>query len=136
MVRFGYLMLHDGRWGDQQIVPADYVHKATTPSPYNPHYAFSLEFELNTDGAAPTAPRDLYGKRGGGGFALGVVPSLDLVIWKIGGQDGWYEEKETGLPEPKPYDGSRAGWKPTVDEDAAAERTFEMVVAAIADNKK
>ena len=39
-----------GRIG--RLYPADYVHKATTPSPYNPHYAFSLQFELNTDGAS------------------------------------------------------------------------------------
>jgi CubicO group peptidase (beta-lactamase class C family) len=136
MLRFGYLLLHDGRWGDQQIVPADYVHKATTPSPYNPHFAYGLQFELNTDGGAPAAPRDLYWKRGGGGFAVGVAPSLDLVVWKMGGFDSEYEEKDTGLPELKPYDGSRAGWKPTVEENASALRAFEMVVAAINDNRK
>jgi hypothetical protein len=71
-----------------------------------------------------------------GGFALGVVPSLDLVVWKMGGRDYQYEEKDTGLPELKPYDGSRAGWKPTVDENASALRALEMVVAAINDKRK
>ena len=65
-----------------------------------------------------------------------VVPSRDLVIWKMGGRDDQYDEKNTGLPELKPYDGSRAGWKRTVDEDASALRALEMIVAAIDDNKK
>jgi len=136
MVRFGYLLLHEGRWGNRRIVPADYVRKATTPSPYNPHFAFSLQFGLNTDGAAPAAPRDAYWKRGSGGFAIEVVPSLDLVVWKMGGRDDQYQEKNTGLPELKHYDGSRAGWKRTVDENASAFTALEMVVAAIDDGKR
>src|SRR5208282_6283454 len=136
MLRFGYLLLHDGRWTDRQIVPADYVHKATTPSPYNPHYAFSLQFELNTDGEAPAAPRDAYWKGGAGGFAVFVVPSRDLVVWKMGGRDDQCDEKNTELPELKPYDGSRQRWKRTVDEGASALRALEMIVAAIDDNKK
>jgi CubicO group peptidase (beta-lactamase class C family) len=134
MLRFAYLLLHHGSWAGHQIVPADYVRKATTPSPYNPHYAYSLQFELNSDGEAPTAPRDAYWKRGAHGFAFYVVPSLDLVIWKMGGGDGEYAEKDTGLPELKPYDGSRAGWtdwKRPEDIGAAALRMMEMVVAAI-----
>lgn len=136
MLRFAYLLLHNGRWAGRQIVPADYVRKATTPSPYNPHFAYSLQFELNSDGEAPAAPRDAYWKHGYGGFAFCVVPSLDLVIWKIGGYDSQYEEKDTGLPELKPYDGSRAGWKRTEDEDASALRMLEMVVAAVVDVRR
>jgi len=135
MLRFGYLLLHQGLWQARQLVPAEYVHRATTPSPYNPHYAYGLQFELNSDGEAPRAPRDAYWKHGFGGFALCVVPSLDLVVWKMGGHDSQYEAADTGLPEPRPYDGSRAGWKPTVDEDASALRLLEMVVAAIEGNR-
>jgi hypothetical protein len=54
----------------------------------------------------------------------------------MGGRDDQYEEKNTGLPELKPYDGSRAGWKRTVDEGEAARQTLEMIVAAIDDHKK
>lgn len=135
MLRFGYLMLHDGRWANGQIVPWEYVQKATTPSPYNPHYAFSLLWELNADGEAPAAPRDMYMKRGAGGFAIAVVPSLDLVVWKMGGRNDQFEEKNTGLKELTPYDGSRAGWKRTLDEDVAALHALEMIVAAIGDHK-
>jgi CubicO group peptidase (beta-lactamase class C family) len=137
MLRFGYLLLHDGRWRGRQIVPADYVHKATTPSPYNTHYCGSgLQFQLNADGHAPAVPQDAYWQGGAGGYAVCVVPSRDLVVWKMGGRDDQYEEKNTGLPELKPYDGSRAGWKRTVDEGEAARQTLEMIVAAIDDHKK
>ena len=136
MLRFEYLLLHYGNWNGKQLVPADYVRKATTPSPYNPHAPYSLNFELNTTGDAPATPRDAYWKHGAGGFALCGVPSLDLVVWKIGGHDWQYEERDTGLPELKPYDGSRANWKPTVDEDDSALRMLEMVVGAIAKDHK
>jgi CubicO group peptidase (beta-lactamase class C family) len=131
MLRFAYLLLHDGRWWGRQIVPADYVCKATTPSPYNPHYAYSLDFELNSARAAPAAPRDAYWKWGSGGFAFYVVPSLDLVICKIAGGDWQYGEQNTGLPELKPYDGTRSEWRPTVDEAASVPGLLERVVAAV-----
>jgi CubicO group peptidase (beta-lactamase class C family) len=139
MLRFEYLLLHQGKWGSRQLVPAEYVRKATTPSPYNPHFPYSLDFELNTNGSAPAAPADAYApkapadaywKHGFGGFAICVVPSLDLIIWKMGGPDSQYDEKDTGLPEIKPY-GERAGWRRTVDEDESALRMLEMVVAAV-----
>jgi len=136
MLRFAYLLLHDGRWSGHQIVPADYVRKATTPSAYNPHFTYSLDFELNSEGAAPAAPRDAYWKWGSGGFAFYVVPSLDLIIWKMGGGDWAYGEKNTGLPELKPYDGSRAGWKPAEDEGASVVRLLEKVVAAVVKDGK
>ncbi len=136
MLRFAYLLLHDGRWSGHQIVPADYVRQATTASAYNPHFPYSLSFELNSNGAAPAAPRDAYWKQGSGGFAFYVVPSLDLIIWKIGGSDWQYDKKNTGLPELKPYDGSRAGWKPTEDEGASVLRLLEKVVAAVVKGAK
>jgi CubicO group peptidase (beta-lactamase class C family) len=131
MLRFGYLLLHNGNWRGQQIVPRDYVRKATTPSPYNPHYSYSLDFSLNSDGEAPAAPRDAYYKGGFGGFALFVVPSLDMVIYKMGGYDRQYEQKNTHMPELTPYDGSRAAWTRTEEEDPSADRLLEKVVAAL-----
>ena len=137
MLRWGYMLLHDGRWGDRQIAPAEYVREATRTSRYNPHYSASgLLFQLNSADETVAAPADAFWMRGAGGFAIYVVPSLDLVVWKMGGRDDQFEEKNTGLPELKPYDGSRAGWKRTVDEGASALRALEMIVAAIDDNKK
>ena len=52
------------------------------------------------------------------------------------GYDVQYEEKNTGLRELTPYDGSRATWKRTEDEDVSRFRLLEMVVAAIDTGKK
>lgn len=135
MLRFTYLLLREGRWGDRQLVPSDYVRHCGRQSPYNPHFPYSLQFNVNTGGHVSGAPRDAFWKTGSGGHAIYVVPSLDLVIYKLGGRDGQYDPAQTGL-EPLPasvhrYDGSREGWKETVDAATAARRTLEMVVAAV-----
>ena len=87
-------------------------------------------FSLNSDGAARSVPRDAYWKLGSGGHALCVVPSLDLIVWKLGGRDSQYAQRNTGLPEVKPYQ-ERADWKQTVDQGTAALHMLEMVVQAV-----
>lgn len=140
MLRFAYLLLHQGRWGNQQLVPAEYLAMASKPSPYNPHTPYSLQFEPNADGHVAGAPRDAFFKSGAGGFGICVIPSLDLVIWKIGGSDGQYGWSPEGLADSFHYDGSRDAWKPhasnqftdePIGTDAALRRTIEMVVAAV-----
>jgi CubicO group peptidase (beta-lactamase class C family) len=83
MLRFGYLLLRGGRWADRQLVPAEYVRHCSRKSPFNPHYPYSLQFTVNTDGQIPKFPRDAFWKSGSGGHVLYVVPSLDLVVWKL-----------------------------------------------------
>lgn len=102
MLRFGYLLLQKGKWNTDQVVPEDYVLKATMISPYNPHYPYSLQFNVNTDGQETGIPCDAFWKIGSGGHCLYVVPSLNLVIWKLGGRDDQYNTSNTGLPEPDP----------------------------------
>jgi CubicO group peptidase (beta-lactamase class C family) len=46
-LRFGYLLLRNGRWGNRQLIPADYLQMAQRPSPFNPHSPFSLQLEVN-----------------------------------------------------------------------------------------
>ncbi len=131
MLRFAYLLLRHGKWAGRQLVPAAYVRHCGRRSPYNPHYPYSLQFNVNEDGHLAGVPRDAFWKSGSGGHCLAVIPSLDLVIWKLGGRDEQYDAKNTGLPETgPPYDGSREGFKPAVDAEAAVERTLQMVVAA------
>ena len=42
----------------------------------------------------------MFWKSGAGGFALIIVPSLDLVIYKMGGNNGQYEPTLTDVPQP------------------------------------
>jgi hypothetical protein len=77
------------------------------PSKYNSHCPFSLQFEVNADGHVASAPKDAYWKSGAGGFCVYVVPSLDLVLYKMGGADNAYKEELTRIPQTLKYDGSR-----------------------------
>jgi CubicO group peptidase (beta-lactamase class C family) len=138
-LRFGYCLLRGGRWGDQQLVPADYIARCNQMSRHNPHCPFTLMFEQNADGHVAGAPRDAFWKSGAGGFALMIVPSLDLVIYKLGGNNGQYDPSLTGLPQPEPSR-SRDDWKPiprtpfhegSLGGDDGIRRVLEMVCAAV-----
>ena len=141
-LRFGYCLLHQGRWDGKQLVPADYLALCNKPSPYNPHCPFTLQFEHNSDGHVAGAPRDAFYKSGAGGFGIFVVPSLDLVIYKLGGKDNQYDPALTGLPQPFDYDGSRDNWQPiprtsfnegSMGGDDGLRRVLEMVSTAVVD---
>ena len=110
-LRFGYCLLRQGKWKEKQLVPADYIKLCRQPSPYNPHCPFSLQFEHNADGHVIGAPRDAFFKSGAGAFCIYIVPSLDLVIYKLGGNNGQYDPSLTGLPQPEPSH-ARDNWQP------------------------
>ena len=139
-VRFPYLLLHKGRWGTRQLVPAEYVALCSKPSPYNPHSPMGLMFEVNADGHVFGAPRDAYFKSGAGGSGIYIVPSLDLVLYKMAGSDAQFNPELTGLPLGYEPDHSRDNWKPLshdqfhdgpVGGDDGVRRLLEMVVAAV-----
>jgi CubicO group peptidase (beta-lactamase class C family) len=138
-LRFGYCLLRGGKWGDKQLVPADYIALCNKMSPYNPHCPYTLMFEQNSDGHVAGAPRDAYWKSGAGGFALLIVPSLDLVIYKMGGNNGQYDPTFTNIPQPEPSR-DRDDWKPIQGTpfqepsragDDGIRRVLEMVCAAV-----
>jgi CubicO group peptidase (beta-lactamase class C family) len=142
-LRFAYCLLHEGKWAGKQLVPADYIALCNKPSPFNPHCPFSLQFEHNADGHVLGAPRDAFYKSGAGGFGILVVPSRDMVIYKLGGNDAQYDPSLTGIP-PAPfnYDGSRDNWKPvprgpfnegSMQGDDGLRRVLELVTAAVRD---
>jgi CubicO group peptidase (beta-lactamase class C family) len=139
-MRFGYCLLHKGKWGEKQLVPADYIELCNKPSPFNPHSPYTLMFEHNADGHVAGAPRDAYYKSGACGFGLFIVPSLDLVIYKMGGNNGQYDPTLTGLPQEHDYDGSRDKWTPiprgpfhegSMGGDDGLRRVLEMVSSAV-----
>ena len=133
MLRFGYLMLHEGKWGKQQIVPADFVKLCGRMVKYNPHYNHSFNFNVNENGELANVPRDAYWKGGSGGYAIYIIPSLDMVIYKMGGTEGQYDPQLTRLPVRYSYDGSRANWTrpdPKLIGDSTG-RTLQMVVNAV-----
>jgi CubicO group peptidase (beta-lactamase class C family) len=140
VMRFGYCLAKNGKWNDKQLVPPAYLALCNKPSKYNPHCPFTLQWEQNSDGHVAGAPKDAYWKSGAGGFCLYVVPSLDLVIYKMGGKDNQYDPAMTGIPDDFKYDGSRDNWQPTprtpfnegsLQGNDGLWRVLEMVCAAV-----
>lgn len=87
--RFGYLHLRLGRWGDRQLLPRRYCELVRRPSPYNPyHPTYSLCF-VNNDRHRlfPHAPADTYGPSGALNNHIYIIPSLDMVVVRIGDRE-------------------------------------------------
>lgn len=83
--RLGYLWLNEGRWKSEQLVPEAWLRLATRrferadgSSPVNYGYTFWVQDEW--DGV----PRDTYSSRGHNMNDCHVVPSLDLVVARLG----------------------------------------------------
>jgi CubicO group peptidase (beta-lactamase class C family) len=82
--RLGYLMLHGGAWKGNQIVPKWWVDLATHSSQdVNRGYGYGIW--ANTDGTLfPGLPKDTFAFRGFGSNRCYVIPSLDLVVVRVG----------------------------------------------------
>jgi CubicO group peptidase (beta-lactamase class C family) len=88
LARFGYLWLRGGQWNGKQIVPADYVKAALTPSEHGPDYGYL--WWLNTqEKNYPALPKNVFGARGAGSNTVTISPDHDLVVvwrWHAGNE--------------------------------------------------
>jgi len=84
LARCGYLLLHGGSWEGSELISSKWLDLATQPSQeFNPHYGYA--FWVNSAGTLWTdAPRDAFALMGFQGSRCWVVPSLDLVIARVG----------------------------------------------------
>jgi CubicO group peptidase (beta-lactamase class C family) len=139
-LRFGYCLAHGGSWAGKSLVPESYIKLCQSSLPYNTHTPFALQFENNADGHVLAAPKDAFFKSGAGGFGILIVPSQDLVIYKMGGKDGQYDPALTGLPQPEFTDHSRDSWQPlpklpfnegSLGGDDGLRRVLELVSLAV-----
>jgi len=139
-LRFGYCLAHGGNWAGKSLVPESYIKLCQSSLPYNTHTPFALQFENNADGHVLAAPKDAFFKSGAGGFGILIVPSQDLVIYKMGGKDGQYDPALTGLPQPEFTDRSRDSWQPlpklpfnegSLGGDDGLRRVLELVSLAV-----
>ncbi len=139
-LRFGYCLAHGGNWAGKSLVPESYIKLCQSALSYNTHTPFALQFENNADGHVLAAPKDAFFKSGAGGFGILIVPSQDLVIYKMGGKDGQYDPALTGLPQPEFTDHSRDSWQPlpklpfnegSLGGDDGLRRVLELVSLAV-----
>jgi CubicO group peptidase (beta-lactamase class C family) len=83
MARFGYLMLRGGTWQGQSLVAPWWIELATRSSqPSYPDYG--LTWWLNSHGLWPDVPRDAFAAMGFNTNLCCVIPSLDLVVVRLG----------------------------------------------------
>jgi CubicO group peptidase (beta-lactamase class C family) len=88
--RFGQLFLQDGVLDGRRILPEGWVHFCTAPTResggiYGAHWWLGLKPEMGGESAAAVRlPRDAYFAIGHEGQTLTVVPSLQLVVVRLG----------------------------------------------------
>jgi CubicO group peptidase (beta-lactamase class C family) len=83
LARFGYLMLHNGVWNGQQLVPRWWIELATkTSQDSNPSYGYT--WWVNTrDTRWPGVPKDVFALEGYRTNRCYIIPSLDLVVARV-----------------------------------------------------
>ncbi|HSK72906.1 MAG TPA: serine hydrolase [Pyrinomonadaceae bacterium] len=80
MARFGLLTLRNGKWRDRQILSAEFIKQAKTPTSVQPTYGF-MNFFLNTDKKLyPSAPAAAFAHLGNGTNIVYADPENDLLI--------------------------------------------------------
>jgi CubicO group peptidase (beta-lactamase class C family) len=79
LARFGLLILNRGNWEGKQIVNAQWLKDATTPSAHGPDYGYL--WWLNTQGKEwPSGPRSSFAAVGNGGNIIWIDPDHDIVL--------------------------------------------------------
>ncbi len=76
MLKFGQLILNNGKWKGEQLIPEAYLARATTPSQINEHYGFLWWVDDFTVGGKIYQS---FQGRGAGGQFIFMFPELDLV---------------------------------------------------------
>ena len=92
--RLGYLMLHQGAWQGRQVLPQWWVELSTqTSQELNPRYGYT--WWVNTRGNNwPDLPRDMFAASGYRSNRCYIVPSLDLVVARVGSGPAVWNENE------------------------------------------
>lgn len=89
--RFGLLYLNDGVFNGERILPESWVQQSITPPPANKLKNYGYQFWLNgldphdpSKKEFPDVPADMFYADGYGGQRIYIIPSLQLVIVRMG----------------------------------------------------
>ncbi len=77
--RFGLLMLREGRWQDQQLVPDGWLERALRPSTARSDYGYLWWLNTNRE-RIPAAPEAAFWAAGFGGNYIYMDPEHDLLL--------------------------------------------------------
>ncbi|TDE31601.1 class C beta-lactamase-related serine hydrolase [Flavobacterium ranwuense] len=81
--KFGLLYLHKGNWNGEQIFNESWEKYTANPTNKSDR-RYGAHFWLNAGGHFPDVPRDMYYCSGFQGQMVAIIPSLDLVIVRMG----------------------------------------------------
>jgi CubicO group peptidase (beta-lactamase class C family) len=81
--KFGLLYLHKGQWNGERLFDENWINYVTTPT-RGSDGRYGAHFWLNKGGHYPDAPRDMYSCNGFQGQHIFIIPSMDLVIVRMG----------------------------------------------------
>ncbi len=81
--RIGMLYLNDGVWNGERLLPEGWTKFVSTPAPAWADSSYGGMVWVNGKGQWPL-PRDAFAFRGAGGQETCVVPSLQLVVVRMG----------------------------------------------------
>lgn len=91
--RIGQLMLNGGTLNGQRIVREDWIARATTPNDSQNQKAYGYQWWLNRGNESlrwAALPADAFAAQGNRQQYLMIVPSLDLIIVRLGWTAGGY----------------------------------------------
>jgi CubicO group peptidase (beta-lactamase class C family) len=86
--RFGLLHLWDGEWMGERVLPEGWVEFISTPT--DSYDGYGGLFWLNAGGTFPDLPGDTYWPAGHMGQLTIIIPSLDMVVVRLGPSPGGY----------------------------------------------
>lgn len=86
--RFGLLHLWDGVWEGERILPEGWAEFVGTPTPSDPDRNYGGLFWVNAGGRLPGVPADAYWPAGFMGQNTVIIPSLDMVVVRLGPSPG------------------------------------------------
>ena len=81
--KLGLLYLHKGNWNGEQLFDESWAKYVATPTNTS-NGIYGAQFWLNAGGAFPDVPKDMYRCSGYQGQMVIIIPSLDLVVVRMG----------------------------------------------------
>jgi len=91
--RFGLLYYNDGVWKGDTILPKGWVGYTTTPAAASKG-EYGAQFWLNKSKKLPDAPEDLFSCNGHRGQRVFIIPSLNLVVVRLGFSEEGFNHNE------------------------------------------
>ncbi|MEM7020691.1 MAG: hypothetical protein AAF512_25530, partial [Pseudomonadota bacterium] len=97
LAKMGFLALNDGLWNGERLLARGWMHYSLTPAPAGYRYGQYLglgvgaHWYLNKGDPAhdieprwPEFPQDMFYASGHWGKAMFIIPSLDMIIVRLG----------------------------------------------------